>query len=126
PSQDAKGADGPAAEPAPREGFSVKTASLFFGSSSLGAPLENIERWQPGEEPLIVMPGSDPDMKPMASLPATADPITAGESVASKGEVNSADQKVKTPAERLGLIDDKLRAKQEKCLTDAVYFEARG
>ena len=48
-------------EPAPsRDGFSVKTASLFFGSSSLGGSLESIERWQPGEEPLIVMPARSP------------------------------------------------------------------
>jgi spore germination cell wall hydrolase CwlJ-like protein len=118
-----------AVEPAPpRDGFSVKTASLFFGSSSLGAPLETMERWQPGEEPLIVMPGgADPDMKVTASRPEPAvDPAAAGESIASKGEVNSDDRKVKTPAERLGLLDEKLRAKQEKCLADAVYFEARG
>jgi len=118
-----------AVEPAPpRDGFSIKTASLYFGSSSLGAPLENIERWQPGEEPSIVVPGAaDPDMKAVASLPnAAVDPGAAGESVASKGEVNSVDQKIKTPAERLGLTDEKLRAKSEKCLADAVYFEARG
>jgi spore germination cell wall hydrolase CwlJ-like protein len=132
PLHDAKGAVDTAViavEPAPsRDGFSVKTASLFFGSTSLGAPLENIERWQPGEEPLIVLPGAaDPDMKVMASLPVTPnDPAAAGESIASKGEVNVADQKMKTPAERLGLNDEKLRAKQEKCLADAVYFEARG
>jgi spore germination cell wall hydrolase CwlJ-like protein len=118
-----------AVEPAaPRDGFSVKTASLYFGSSSLGAPLENIERWQPGEEPLIVSPGApDPDMKATASLPAVAaDPSSAGESIASKGEVNGDDQKSRTPAQRLGLLDEKVRAKQERCLTDAVYFEARG
>ena len=40
-----------------RDGFSVKTASLFFGSSSLGSA-ESMERWQPGEEPMIVLPGS--------------------------------------------------------------------
>jgi spore germination cell wall hydrolase CwlJ-like protein len=118
-----------AVEPAPpRDGFSVKTASLFFGSSSLGAPIEGMERWQPGEEPLIVLPpAADPDMKATASLPVTpVDPAIAGESIASKGEVNSDDQKMKTPAERLGLLDEKVRAKQEKCLADAVYFEARG
>ncbi len=118
-----------AVEPSPpRDGFSVKTASLFFGSSSLGASLEGMERWQPGEEPLIVMPGAaDPDMKAMASRPVTAvDPSKTGESIASKGEVNGDDQKMKTPAERLGLLDQKVRAKQEKCLADAVYFEARG
>jgi spore germination cell wall hydrolase CwlJ-like protein len=113
------------------DGFSVKTASLFFGSNSLGAPLESIERWQPGEEPVIVTPGdADPDMKVMASLPAAADePVKtteSGESIAAKGEVNSENQRVKTPAERLGLLDEKSRAKSEKCLAEAVYFESRG
>ncbi|HEX3115984.1 MAG TPA: cell wall hydrolase [Bradyrhizobium sp.] len=118
-------------EPAPsRDGFSVKTASLFFGTSSLGASAESMERWKPGEEPLIVIPLPDPDMKVMASLPSTADEasraIENGESVAAKGEVNSDNQRAKTPAERLGLFDEKARAKSEKCLAEAVYFEARG
>jgi spore germination cell wall hydrolase CwlJ-like protein len=118
-----------AVEPAPpRDGFSVKTASLFFGSSSLGASIDSMERWQPGEEPMIVMPGTpDPDMKVTAAVPVTPDdPSKAGESIASKGEVNSDNQRIKTPAERLGLLDEKLRAKSEKCLAEAVYFEARG
>ena len=117
--------------PAPsRDGFSFKTSSLFFGSS-LGSP-ESIERWRPGEEPVIVMPDAapDPDMKVMASLPVDADgPVRAGEmgeSVAPKGEVNADNQRAKTPAERLGLFDEKSRAKSEKCLAEAVYFEARG
>jgi spore germination cell wall hydrolase CwlJ-like protein len=111
----------------PRDGFSVKTASLFFGSSSLGASIDSMERWQPGEEPLIVMSGPDPDMKVTASLPVTSDdPSKAGESIASKGEVNSDNQRLKTPAERLGLFDEKARGKHEKCLAEAVYFEARG
>src|SRR3982074_3302117 len=57
------------------DGFNVKTASLFFGSSSLGGSVESMERWQPGEEPLIVMPGAlpDPDMKMLASLPSAGD-----------------------------------------------------
>jgi spore germination cell wall hydrolase CwlJ-like protein len=116
----------------PRDGFSVKTASLFFGSSSLGGPVESIERWRPGEEPLIVLPGAlpDPDMKVMASLPPAAnEPLKAGDSgmsIAAKGEVNSDNQRAKTPAERLGLLNDKTRAKSEKCLAEAVYFEARG
>ena len=113
-----------------REGFSVKTASLFFGSQSLGAPLETIERWQPGEAPVVVMPEAriDPDMK-VASLPPldqAAKANESGETVAAKGEVNADDQRDKTPAERLGLLDEKSRAKSEKCLAEAVYFEARG
>jgi len=118
-----------AVEPAPpRDGFSVKTASLFFGSSSLGASVDSMERWRPGEEPMIVLPNTpDPDMKVTASLPVTSDdPSKAGESIASKGEVNADNQRIKTPAERLGLLDEKTRAKSEKCLAEAVYFEARG
>jgi spore germination cell wall hydrolase CwlJ-like protein len=117
---------------ASRDGFSVKTANLFFGSTSLGASAESMERWQPGEEPLIVMPGAlpDPDMKVLASLPSAADEASkaagSGESIAAKGEVNSGNQRAKTPAERLGLLDEKARGKSEKCLAEAVYFEARG
>ena len=113
-----------------RDNFSFKTSSLFFGSS-LGSP-ESIERWRPGEEPVVMMPGAvpDPDMKMMASLPVDADgPVKAGEmgvSIAPKGEVNSDNQRAKTPAVRLGLLDEKSRAKSEKCLAEAVYFEARG
>jgi spore germination cell wall hydrolase CwlJ-like protein len=114
-------------EPAPsREPFSVKTSSLFFGNSSLGGSLDRMERWQPGEEPTVV---PDPDMKVMASLPPGAeDPkeTESGESVAPKGEVNADNQLSKTPAERLGLTDEKARAKAEKCLAEVVYFEARG
>jgi spore germination cell wall hydrolase CwlJ-like protein len=110
----------------PRDGFSVKTASLFFGSSSLGASVDSMERWQPGEEPTIVIAGPDPDMKVTAALPVATDDPRAGESVASKGEVNSDNQRVKTPAERLGLLDEKSRGRHEKCLAEAVYFEARG
>jgi hypothetical protein len=116
-----------AAESPPRDAFSFKTATLFFGSSSLGASIDRMERWQPGEEPLIVMSNPDPDMKVIAALPAIPDsPGKAGESIASKGEVNSDNQRVKTPAERLGLFDQKSRARHEKCLAEAVYFEARG
>jgi spore germination cell wall hydrolase CwlJ-like protein len=38
--------------------------------------------------------------------------------------VTGEDRRPKTPAERLGLTGPK-RAKAEKCLANAVYFEAR-
>lgn len=108
--------------------FSVQTASLYFGSASLGVSGETLRSWQPGEEPRVMLPGvPDPDMKVTAALPSVAVAVPpAGESVAGKGEVNS-DRKAhfKTPAERLRL-DGKARDKQEKCLAEAVYFEARG
>jgi spore germination cell wall hydrolase CwlJ-like protein len=110
----------------PRDPFNVKTSNLFFGSSSLGGNLESIESWQPGAEPLIVMP--DPDMKLASLSPPNEDVGNAtdsGESVAPKGEVNADNQRAKSPAERLAL-DEKSRAKSEKCLAEAVYFESRG
>jgi spore germination cell wall hydrolase CwlJ-like protein len=110
-----------------RDGFNIKTATLYFGSTSLGGQFESIERWQPGEEPLIMMP--DPDMKGASiasSSGAALGRAETGESFAEKGEVNAENQRAKTPAERLGLFDQKLRAKSEKCLAEAVYFEARG
>ncbi len=120
--------EGPAIglEAAPsHEGFDVKTASLYFGNASLGGSPENMERWQPGEAP-IVLP--DPDLKlPLPHvLDGAAKAGESGESIAPKGEVNADDQHARTPAERLGLFDDKMRAKSEKCLAEAIYFEARG
>ena len=105
------------------DGFNVNTASLYFGNATLGGSPENMERWQPGEAP-IVLP--DPDLKLPLPLASEVMPKAGGESIAPKGEVNADDQRAATPAERLGLFDDKMRAKSEKCLAEAVYFEARG
>jgi spore germination cell wall hydrolase CwlJ-like protein len=117
-------------EPPPStDGFSVKTASLYFGDSSLGISSSGLQQWQPGEEPMIVTPGTaaDLDMKPAARTPdAAKSSAKPGESVVGKGDVKADPHRVKTPAERLGLLDEKARAKQEKCLANAVYFEARG
>ena len=117
---------GVADDAAPRDPFRVKTSNLFFGSSSLGAGLGSMESWQPGAEPLIVMP--DPDMKIVALPPSdeAAAATESGESTAPKGEVNVDNAHAKSPAERLGLLDEKSRAKSEKCLAEAVYFESRG
>src|SRR5215475_3041713 len=93
---------------ASRDGFNIKTASLYFGSTSLGGSAESMERWQPGAEPLIIVP--DPDLKLPQAPDAAAKAGESGESIAPKGEVNADDQRTKTPAERLGLLDGKLRA----------------
>ncbi len=120
------------------EGFSVKTASLFFGNGAMGVPSGSLERWQPGEEPVVIMPGAqaDPDLKAYAPPSAGTDgksgseikPGTeskGGETKVDKGHVSVEPKRQKTPAERLGL-NEKSRAKAEKCLAEAVYFEARG
>jgi spore germination cell wall hydrolase CwlJ-like protein len=102
----------------PRDQFAVNTSHLFFGHASFGNLGGSLERWQPGEEPRLVLPGqTDTDLKQSA---------VAGEgaTVAPKGEVAGAPQRPQSPAERLGL-DAKGYAKAAKCLAEAVYFEAR-
>ncbi len=107
--------------------FTIQTASLYFGVSALGTSGETMESWLPGQEPLIVVPHADADIKATAALPsAPAETAKPGESVANKGEVNIATAAhPKSPAERLHL-SEKARAVAEKCLAEAIYFESRG
>ena len=54
-------------------------------------------------------------------------PGRAEQTIARKGEVNGDTNALLSPAERLGLnADPEERSKHEKCLADAIYFEARG
>jgi hypothetical protein len=107
----------------PKDQFSIQTAHLYFGHSSLGNPGGALERWQPGEEPRLVLPGElDTDLKQSAPLGGVPE---EGSTVAPKGEVTGQPQRPKSPAERLGL-DAKGYEKASKCLAEAVYFEARG
>src|SRR5262249_61856823 len=48
-----------------------------------------------------------------------------GGAAAPRGEAPGQDKRPMPPAERLGL-DDASRTKSEKCLAEAIYFEARG
>jgi len=50
---------------------------------------------------------------------------SGGQTIAVKGEVTGEGKQPMGPAERLKL-DEKGRAKAEKCLAEAIYFEARG
>ena len=101
----------------------VKDDRMFFGNNPFGTALGAIEPWATGEEPVLMAPNAsaDPDLK--KSVPATAN-AAPGVTVAGKGEVTGDDRRPKTPAERLALAGPK-RAKAEKCLANAVYFEAR-
>lgn len=113
-----------AAAPA-RDGFSVRTAGLYFGSDALRVSGAALTRWRPGEEPVIVTPRADPDIKATAALAVAPSAVEDGETRAGKGVVDIAKPYPKSPAERLKL-DARARAKSEKCLAEAVYFEARG
>ena len=67
------------------------------------------------------------DLPPLPSDPGVVvkNGIGGGQTVAPKGEVTGQDQRPMTPAEWLGL-DEASRAKSEKCLAEAIYFESRG
>jgi hypothetical protein len=116
-----------AADPDPTR----RTAEIYYDNAPATESLAIIEPWARGEEPTLIEPHQrvDSDIKQAALNPTGAgvDPPseTAGVTVAGKGEVTGEGHRPKSPAERLGL-DGKARARAEKCLANAVYFEARG
>jgi Cell Wall Hydrolase len=67
------------------------------------------------------------DLPPLPTDPGIVmkNGMTGGQTVAAKGEVTGEHQRPMTPSELLGL-DESARAKSEKCLAEAIYFEARG
>ena len=97
---------------------------VYFGANPLAADEAPIKPWASGEAPIVLASG-DPDIKQSALAPPSPDADRVGETIAGKGEVTGVDQHPKSPAERLGLSGP-ARAKAEKCLANAVYFEARG
>jgi len=99
------------------------SAQIFFGADPLAPGLEQIAPWAAGGAP-VVMASVDPDIKQSALAAPQEGDDKAGESIAAKGEVTGVDQHPKSPAERLGLAGA-ARAKAEKCLANAVYFESR-
>jgi spore germination cell wall hydrolase CwlJ-like protein len=101
-------------------------ARLYFGIDPLGAPRAKISPWSRGQAPQVMAPAGDPDIKLSALLPPKNDDAAAkpGESVAGKGEVTGVGKRPMSPAERMKLAGAS-RAKAEKCLANAVYFEAR-
>jgi spore germination cell wall hydrolase CwlJ-like protein len=123
-------ADGPVAadsEPAPAlttlsfmaDDAADDRAQTFFGAISMGTPA-GLESWAPGAEPIPAL-ASAPAYK-LASLESSdAAPDSAGETAANKDDAAL----LQSPAERLQL-SGRPRARAEKCLADAVYFEARG
>jgi spore germination cell wall hydrolase CwlJ-like protein len=99
-------------------GSSDHSAQIYFGSSIMGAPA-SLESWAPGAEPILVTPPGASVR--MASLEEN-DEYGGDESVTVTGKDES---RVVSPAQRLGLVGA-ARAEAQKCLADAIYFEARG
>ena len=112
------------ASPYPSQSFlnedpAERNSQLYFGGGVMGAR-NGLEQWPLGAEPVLVSRAHDPDMK-LTALEAPAGAELGGESFADKDDGGPP----VTPAVRLGL-EGKERAKAEKCLADAVYFESRG
>jgi hypothetical protein len=96
--------------------------SLGGGSGFKLASLPPNDLEQGWDDPIVVAPVERADLPPIPGLIVKGG---GGETVAPKGEVTGEDKRPMTPAERLKL-DEKGRVKAEKCLAEAVYFEARG
>jgi hypothetical protein len=96
-----------------------RSAEIYFGGGVMGSPA-GLERWAPGAEPILVPPSADSGIK-LSALEGTDTDTGAGETVAGKDDTSRLD----SPAQRLGLSGKPL-AQAQKCLADAVYFEARG
>jgi spore germination cell wall hydrolase CwlJ-like protein len=97
----------------------IQAARVFFGADTMGSMMGAMQPWAPND--MALLDESDEDD---LAMPPSAPPAS-GETIARKGEVTGEGAHPKSPAERLAL-DAKARAKAEKCLADAVYFEARG
>ena len=100
----------------------VREARLYFGIGPMEQSLGMLQPWLPGEVPELEDSASapDPDVRTAALTPQAG-----GETIAPKGQVTGEGQSPMSPAERLNL-DEKGFAKSAKCLTEAIYFEARG
>jgi spore germination cell wall hydrolase CwlJ-like protein len=128
------------------DGPPLRAARIYFQAAPLGGTPATLQPWGPGPAPMFEPP-EPPPYPPPHPLPIP--PPQAGEggaggegavppanvappsepprnqTIAPKGEVTGFEHRPKSPAERLGLIGA-ARAKHEKCLADAIYFEARG
>jgi hypothetical protein len=93
-------------------------ADIYFALDLTGSG-SALERWAPGAEPVMVTASDETGIKFAALDGGVEGP--GGESVVGQGDVS----RLGTPSQRLALSGT-ARAKAEKCLAEAVYFEARG
>ena len=101
------------------------SAAIYFGTGTLGSR-EGLQSWAPGAAPILAPPSEDSGIK-LSALEgadysaAGSGEDAGGESVAGKDDAS----RLESPAQRLGLQGD-TRVHAEKCLSEAIYFEARG
>lgn len=97
---------------------------IYFGIDPVDPVRQAIAPWSPGAVP-VIDDAADRDAKPTKLASRDVPAKEEGESVARKGLVTGDNQRPLSPAERLKLAGPG-RAKAEKCLANAVYFESRG
>jgi cell wall hydrolase len=97
-----------------------RNTAVYFGTGVLGSR-EGLQSWAPGAAPILVPPSADSGIKLSALEGADYSAEEGGESVAGKDDAS----RMESPAQRLGL-DGEPRVHAEKCLSEAIYFEARG
>ena len=112
---------------APSQDGGTEAGQVYFGAKPMAPEQEQLAPWAPGQAPVVMASraAGDLDLKQSAVAPMGTGENTSGESIAKKGEVTGVDARPKSPAERLALTGATL-VKAEKCLANAVYFEARG
>jgi spore germination cell wall hydrolase CwlJ-like protein len=101
------------------ESAPIRAARLYFGDIPMGAALAAIESPMPGR----VIEAPEPN--PADFTQDDGEAAAHNETIAPKGEVAGGNAGLLSPAERLGLTGA-ARAQHEKCLANAIYFEARG
>ena len=112
PSAVAAASDDKAVDQAPMD----QATRIYFGVEPMGM-LAAMQPWSPDDVSILEQADEEE-----AARPAVAD--GNAETVVAKGQ-STAPPHLMSPAERLG-ITGAARAKSEKCLTNAIYFEARG
>ncbi len=95
------------------------SAAIYFGTGVMGSR-QGLQSWAPGAAPILVPPSDDSGIK-LSALEGADYSGEGGESIAGKDDAG----RLESPARRLGLEGD-ARAHAEKCLSEAIYFEARG
>lgn len=134
PGQDEPETDSATVDTAPERELArmFTVARVYFDGGPMGAKIGAVEPWGPDEAPIVMLPravaeadGPAPaSHEPALSLSEKPKADRDAVTVAGKGQVTAEAAHPKSPAERLGL-SVKGRAKAEKCLANAVYFEAR-
>ncbi len=137
PPADSKTTDSKSSETKPSDTAAAKhkgasppaayTGRIYLGMEPMAGLGGTMERWAPGQGSILgdAGRGGHLDGAHGAHVRLAALNPDGGQTVVGKGVVSGKGQALLGPAARLGLVG-KDRRKAEKCLAEAIYFEARG